>query len=550
MVELQSCKTTIKKLESQLREGQSISNRKDADLRSVMQSREESLREVEKLVQHTETLERKYTDKIESLQRSLSDARENSARLSSTIESLMTSHTELQEAMERLQTDMGQKESELNILRRDKISSQELIKQLQYENDALQSKIIAVEQTELQELRPLREALSNAQVDRERMSDQLERLLSANKELQDNMEVLQTELGRKQTEFEKLLDERDHVIRKSHEEKTVEVEGRVEQVLRQGQKDLQETRTKHKKELTKLKKDLDDANAYKNKMRESNKNLEEKVKELEQQLTKNKSKVKSQKVQIEQLRKAQKAKDIEEEGAKGKTEHFKKELNNLERVKNEYMRKNSEQAKTIGEFVSKFADLQAELETLIQAQREKEEELEREKNLRKDLEQRYKKLQVREKDLETSRKDTERKLAEANFETQQVSENLREAQEWFKTKFGNLQAELARSRKVQDALEKQNRENFKKRDHEKRKVDEATEKAKELMRASRMTISKLASDVAENHWETKGMKHALQAERDYNLMTTQKLERLKESTARQMEGLALELDTLRRSAHR
>ena len=32
----------------------------------------------------------------------------------------MTSHTELQGAMERLQTDMGQKESELNILRRDK----------------------------------------------------------------------------------------------------------------------------------------------------------------------------------------------------------------------------------------------------------------------------------------------------------------------------------------------------------------------------------------------------------------------------------------------
>ena len=57
---------------------------------------------------------------IDSLQRSLSDARENSTRLSSTIESLMTSHSELQEAMERLQVDMGQKDSELNILRRDK----------------------------------------------------------------------------------------------------------------------------------------------------------------------------------------------------------------------------------------------------------------------------------------------------------------------------------------------------------------------------------------------------------------------------------------------
>ena len=73
-----------------------------------------------------------------------------------------------------------------------------------------------------------------------------------------------------------------------------------------------------------MKKDLDDANAYKNKMKESNKKLEEKVKELEQQLTKNKSKVKSQKVQIEQLRKVQKVKDIEEESAKGKTEVRKK----------------------------------------------------------------------------------------------------------------------------------------------------------------------------------------------------------------------------------
>ena len=73
-----------------------------------------------------------------------------------------------------------------------------------------------------------------------------------------------------------------------------------------------------------LKKNLDDANAYKNKIKEWNKKLEEKVKELEQQLTKNKSKVKSQKVQTEQLRKAQKAKDTEEEDAKGKTEVKKK----------------------------------------------------------------------------------------------------------------------------------------------------------------------------------------------------------------------------------
>ena len=45
-------------------QGQSAHSRKDSDLRSVIQSRENALREVEKLVQHAEGLERKYNDKV------------------------------------------------------------------------------------------------------------------------------------------------------------------------------------------------------------------------------------------------------------------------------------------------------------------------------------------------------------------------------------------------------------------------------------------------------------------------------------------------------
>ena len=57
-----------------------------------------------------------------------------------------------------------------------------------------------------------------------------------------------------------------------------------------------------------------------NKLKEANKTLEGKVKELEEKLTKNKAKLKSQKVQLEQLRKAQRVKEMEEDGAKSKTE--------------------------------------------------------------------------------------------------------------------------------------------------------------------------------------------------------------------------------------
>jgi hypothetical protein len=89
-----------------------------------------------------------------------------------------------------------------------------------------------------------------------------------------------------------------------------------------------------------------------------------------------------------------------------------------------------------------------------------------------------------------------------------------------------------------------------------------------------MAVSKLTSEVTENYWETKGMKHALRAEKDYNDTTSLKLQRLQvgtltlfrsfvrppyfdlfyagllfqDSTARQMEDLAQEVDKLRRSA--
>ena len=45
-------------------QGQSANSRKDNDLRSVIQSREDALREVEKLVKHAESLERKYNEKV------------------------------------------------------------------------------------------------------------------------------------------------------------------------------------------------------------------------------------------------------------------------------------------------------------------------------------------------------------------------------------------------------------------------------------------------------------------------------------------------------
>ena len=64
-------------------------------------------------------------------------------------------------------------------------------------------------------------------------------------------------------------------------------------------------------------------------------------------------------------------------------------------------------------------------------------------------------------------------------------------------------------RKIQDALEKHNRENFKKREVEKRKVDEATEKAKELMRVKKNEVFTLLLIVTANSLIRNGVKRQL-----------------------------------------
>ena len=67
-----------------------------------------------------------------------------------------------------------------------------------------------------------------------------------------------------------------------------------------------------------LKKDLEEANNIRNKIKDANKKLEERVKDLGEQLTRNQTKLKSLKAQVEHTRKAQKTKSAEEEGAKAK----------------------------------------------------------------------------------------------------------------------------------------------------------------------------------------------------------------------------------------
>ncbi|KAK3746553.1 hypothetical protein QZH41_017036, partial [Actinostola sp. cb2023] len=530
--ELQTCKLDVQTLQGRLLEAHLKCERKDEDLRAVMDSREEALHEVEKLVHHTENMDRNNRQKIGAIQKSFNDARENNIKLSSTMDTLMTSHSELQVTLERMQTELGRRDVELQTTIREKNSAIEIVRHLQNEIEMFQGKVEGLENSEVRELRPLREAFKNAKDDLRDSSQQLDRAMKSNKKLQHTAEHLQKELGRKDVELEKLEKEREQDNKEKHS-LVQELQDRLEEISRKTQSEIQDVRNKHKNQSSKLKREVEEAISTCSILREENHQLEHHVKEQEQELDKTKSKIKSLKCQLNHVRKESHVKESEEEAANMKIQNFKTELNRLEKVKAEYVRKNKEQSKTIEEFVSKVTVLQHELKSLIEAHKatamackEKDKQLEKERNARIDIEKHLKKAVSHEKELESERQQTEQKLHYANNESDQASESLKEAHKWFRSKFDNLQTELARSKKLQSALERENREQQKKLKEEKKQMDEQTEKAKDVLRASRNAVSKLASEVAENYWETKGMKHAFQAERDYSDMASHKLQQL------------------------
>ncbi|XP_019637508.1 PREDICTED: coiled-coil domain-containing protein 150-like [Branchiostoma belcheri] len=74
----------------------------------------------------------------------------------------------------------------------------------------------------------------------------------------------------------------------------------------------------------------------------------------------------------------------------------------------------------------------------------------------------------------------------------EVSKNLQDAHEWFKSKFDNLQTELDKSRKTQETLQRATLESRFALQEERLKADEQAEKAKQMIRESRKKITRLA----------------------------------------------------------
>ncbi|XP_053133066.1 coiled-coil domain-containing protein 150 isoform X2 [Hemicordylus capensis] len=454
--ELASVRISMQRMEAQLKQTQSVLVCTEEEFSNAVQSRDEALKENQKIKGQISAIEERGKHKVATLRRKVEEAKQDNFKMTTMLENVLASHNKMQVALEKVQTELGRKDSEIAGLRKDRTQFQQRIQKLEEELEHCHSKLVLETQHSMK-IDPLRKALECSKADNKKLLQNLEQTRQTNSVLQSKLILVQDELESKEAEYQQLLECRDQLIEESKLEAKLYGE-RIETLKKQFQTEREAAKKAAHKESSELKKALEEACSKSSEMSRSNRELRAKVTELDEALASQKAKLKRQKAVIARYfnSKADNAERIKE---------IESELRQMEEMKQQYQKKNYEQSLSIKEFVSELTSLQSEMQELAKNQQEVakenqnlESQLEAERKQRKQLVEHCQTLEDTVRHLKKCKEDTEQKLKEASVESEQISANLEEAHRWFKSKFENLQHELAKRRPLEIPCEQDDKE--------------------------------------------------------------------------------------------
>ncbi|OWJ99898.1 hypothetical protein Celaphus_00015992, partial [Cervus elaphus hippelaphus] len=298
------------------------------------------------------------------------------------------------------------------------------------------------------QMEPLQKALDVAREDNRKLAMSLEQALQTNNHLQTKLDHVQEKLENKELERQNLETFKERMSEESKIEAELHAE-RIDALRKQFQIERETAKKAAQREVTEMKKALEEANFRSVEVSRMNRELRQKLTELEKLLNSSKEKIKNQRAQIKLhlSAKANNAQKVE------RMKQIETELRQMELIKDQYQRKNYEQSLSIQKFVSEMTNLQKEMQLLARSQydtsaRNKQQELrlESERKLRQELESRCQELEETIRHLKKCKEATENKLKEASVESEQITANLEEAHRWFKCRFDGLQLELTKNR--------------------------------------------------------------------------------------------------------
>ncbi|XP_062930950.1 coiled-coil domain-containing protein 150 isoform X1 [Cynocephalus volans] len=437
-----------KSLEAKYAQVKSILEENEEELSRAVKCRDTTMKENQKLKEDLEALEDRENKKLGNFQRQLAEAKEDNCKVTIMLENVLASHSKMQGALEKVQIELGRRDSEIAGLKKERALNQQRVQKLEAEVDQWQAKMLVVDAQHSSEMEPLQKALDIAREDNRKLAMSLEQALQTNNNLQTKLDHIQEKLENKELERQNLETFKERVIEESKVEAELHAE-RIEALRKQFQTEREAAKKAAQREMTELKKALDEANFRSVEVSRTNRELRQKVTELEKILNSNNEKIKNQKAQIKLhlSAKANNAQNIE------RMKQIETELRQMELIKDQYQKKNYEQSLSIQRFVSEMTNLQKEMHMLAKSQydtsaRNKQQELrlEAERRIRQELEIRCQELEETVRHLKKCKEATENKLKEASVESEQITANLEEAHRWFKCRFDGLQLELTKNR--------------------------------------------------------------------------------------------------------
>ncbi|KAM6131966.1 LOW QUALITY PROTEIN: coiled-coil domain-containing protein 150 [Phoenicopterus ruber ruber] len=358
----------------------------------------------------------------------------------------------------------------------------------------------------------LQHQLEAAKDDNSRATAMLEHVLASQNKMQAALDVVQTELGHKDTEISNLRKDKIQTQQKIQRLET-ELKHCQAKLAAMGKqhssqmeplrKALESARTDNKKLVLRLEEVLQVNNTLQSKLIQTQYELKSKETEhqqlivcREQLMEKAKTEAKMYAEQLESLKKqfqteqeasrkaacqesAEVKKSLEESSSKLsevscanrelQQKEAESELRKMKAIKEEYQKKNYEQSKDIQKCASELKSVQSKMQVLLKNQhevqvqnRQLETQLEAERKRRQQLENECQKLEKTVTHLKKYKEETEKKLKEASIESEQITARLEEAHDWFKSKFDSLQLEAVKKHRPKNPEKNSSKKEVKK----------------------------------------------------------------------------------------
>ncbi|XP_061073350.1 coiled-coil domain-containing protein 150 [Conger conger] len=433
--EVSSSKLTCHQLEQNLSQAEASLRRKEEELALARAARDDALRDKQALRDQMENLQDLHRSQLCQLEEQLGARRQDGEWVTQTLHGMLESHARLQDSSHSLQAQLGGREGELTALREERAQLQQHVERLQTHVERLQHDLLATDA----EMEPLRKALETVSVDNKQLAHTLEQALLANNQLVGRLGRTQDQQENIQSQHQQLLSEREAELKDTREE-VKWLTDHLDSVKEQLRKDSNCQKRASHREVTELKKAVDEATSRSGDLSRANRELREKVGELEKVVSNQKARIKDLTTQLKQF-----AENRAVMASSLRMKEMEGTLKGLESLKDEYQRRNNEQSQLIQQF-------QSEMQRLASSQ---EGELETEREHRQVLQDKCERLEENTRQLRRGRDEAEERLREASVESQQITENLIEAHSWFRSNFNSLKKELEKSkRKKEQAAEK------------------------------------------------------------------------------------------------